>query len=107
MNLPVPIDRYFHADKRGDSESVLQAFATDAVVKDEGRTHRGCEAIEAWWRAAKDEYQHSAEPLEWSEEHGEHRVRAMVTGNFPGSPAELTFAFRLKGDRITSLEIGA
>ena len=35
------------------------------------------------------------------------RVRAKVTGQFPGSPVTLTFAFRLKGDQITTLDIGA
>lgn len=34
-------------------------------------------------------------------------VRATVTGDFPGSPAVLRFAFALSDDRITALEIGA
>lgn len=35
------------------------------------------------------------------------KVRARVAGQFQGSPATLTFAFRLKGDQITGLETGA
>jgi hypothetical protein len=35
------------------------------------------------------------------------KVRARVTGQFPGSPAMLTFVFRLEGEQITRLEIGA
>jgi hypothetical protein len=35
------------------------------------------------------------------------KVRARVTGQFPGSPATIVFAFRLKGYQITSLEISA
>ena len=107
MNLPLPVEKYFHADRGNDPEAMLQAFATDATVTDEGQTHRGCQAIEAWWRAAKADYQHFAEPLDCSGQDDEHRVRARVTGNFPGSPAVLTFAFRLHGDRIAALEIGA
>ncbi len=36
-----------------------------------------------------------------------HEVRAKVTGQFPGSPITLTFAFRMKDDRIAALEIGS
>ena len=107
MNLPLPIETYFYADRRRDSEALLQAFTPDALVRDEGQSHGGCQAIEAWWRAAKTKYQHTAEPIDCTEENGEHRVRARVTGDFPGSPAVLTFAFRLRGNRIAHLEIGA
>lgn len=33
-------------------------------------------------------------------------VRARVTGDFPGSPAVLSFAFGLSGPRIRDLRIG-
>ncbi len=107
MTLPVPIEAYFAADRRDDADGVLQVFGIDALVRDEGRTYRGCQAIEAWWRASKARYQHVAEPLDWSEERGEYRVRANVTGTFPGSPAVLTFAFRLEHGWIRQLEVGA
>ncbi|MDQ0314999.1 nuclear transport factor 2 family protein [Amorphus orientalis] len=107
MNLPQPIETYFNADSRNDAEAVLQVFLTDAIVKDEGKTHRGCQEIEAWWRAAKAQYQPVAKPLDCTNEHDEYRVRAQVTGNFPGSPAVLTFAFRLEHNWITRLEITA
>ena len=42
-----------------------------------------------------------------SETGGVVEVRTKVTGQFQGSPATLTFAFQLKGDRIKDLEIGA
>lgn len=107
MFLPPPIQAYFDADGSNDGEALVAAFEPDAVVKDEGRSHIGRHAVEAWRRAAKSKYQHVVEPLGWAEEHDVHRVRARVTGDFPGSPATLTFAFRLQGDRIASLEIGA
>ena len=64
-------------------------------------------AIEAWWREVKAKYQHVIEPLEVVEKDDVTQVRARVTGQFPGSPVTLTFAFRLKGEQITGLEIGA
>ena len=35
------------------------------------------------------------------------KVRARVTGQFQGSPATITFTFRLKEDQITGLDITA
>jgi hypothetical protein len=32
-------------------------------------------------------------------------VTSRLTGNFPGSPTNLQFIFRLEGDKIISLEI--
>lgn len=107
MKLPAPLQTYFDADKAGGDAAPLGAFAPDAVVKDEGRTHVGHHAIAAWWRAAKAQYRHTAEPCEILEEQGLTIVRARVTGRFPGSPALLTFAFLLGDGRIAALKIDA
>lgn len=107
MKLPAPIKAFFDADKGAPDAPPLAAFASDAVVEDEGRPHAGLAAIGAWWRAAKAQYRHTAEPCEIHEGPDRIIVRARVTGDFPGSPALLTFAFRLAGDRITELRIGA
>ena len=100
MNLPSPIQAYFDADESNDGEALIHAFAPDAVVDDEGQSHTGRQAIGAWWREAKAKYQPVIEPLETDEQDEAINVRARVTGQFPGSPAMLTFAFRLR--RITS-----
>jgi ketosteroid isomerase-like protein len=107
VTLPAPIQAYFDADSRGDAEALIRAFAPDAVVHDEGRSHAGREAIGAWWRAAKAKYRHVIEPLGMMERDGAAEIRAEVTGDFLGSPVTLIFAFRLQGDRIAGLEIGA
>lgn len=107
MNLHPSIKAYFDADERNESGAPLHAFAPDAVVEDEGRSHAGHEAIDAWWREVKAKYQAVAEPLEGSERGDVLEVRARVAGMFPGSPIMRTFAFRLDDDLITVLEIGA
>jgi hypothetical protein len=107
MMLPAPLRAYFDADQAGADTAPLGAFAPQATVRDEGKTHVGHDAIAAWWRAAKAQYGHTAEPLEATEDGRRTRVRARVTGDFPGSPADLTFAFRVEGGLITALEIGA
>jgi SnoaL-like domain len=107
MNLPSPIQAYFDADSCNDGAALIRAFAPDAVVNDEGQSHAGRHAIEAWWREVKAKYQHVIVPLEVVEKDDVTQVRARVSGQFPGSPATLTFAFRLKSEQITGLEIGA
>jgi ketosteroid isomerase-like protein len=107
MNLPSPIQAYFDADRTGDGETLVRAFAPDAVVEDEGHSYAGHQAIGAWWRETKEKYRTVMEPLEISEEDDVTKVIARVTGHFPGSPAMIKFAFRLNGDQITKLEITA
>ena len=107
MKLPSPIRTYFDADGKPDGAAPIGAFAADAIVEDEGKTYRGHEAIAAWWRAAKAKTEHTAEPFDIADKNGATEVRAKVSGNFPGSPADLTFAFRLKDDAIVGLRIGA
>jgi hypothetical protein len=107
MNMPFPIQTYFDADRRRDGDALIHAFAPDAVVKDEGQSHAGHQAIDAWWRCVKTKYQHVIDPLTVVDGVEVMNVRARVTGRFPGSPAMLNFAFRLKRDHITGLEISA
>lgn len=107
MNLPSPISTFFAADRTLEGPAPVSAFAADAAVTDEGRTHVGHAAIDAWWRAAKTKYRHTAEPLDLRESHGLVEVRALVRGDFPGSPAPLTFVFALSEGHIARLKIGA
>lgn len=105
MTLPSPILAYIDADRRCDGAALVAAFAPDAVVRDEGGSHAGHEAIDAWWHTAKAKYRHVIEPLEMSETDGVAKVLARVSGQFPGSPATLVFAFRIENGRIAGLEI--
>lgn len=107
MKTRSPVQAYFEADTSKDVEALVRLFAPDGVVGDEGGTHTGYHAIAAWWRDAKAKYQYVLEPLEASEDGDRTQVRARVTGQFPGSPATLTFSFELAGDQIARLEIGA
>ncbi len=107
MQLPPPIKSYFEADQSIDAAAPIASFADDARVKDEGEILIGHARIEAWWRAAKAKYKARSEPREFSQAGNLATVRAEVSGDFPGSPAMLTFWFKLAGDKITTLEIGA
>jgi len=102
--LPDPIAAYFNADTRG-AEAVARCFTPQAVVTDEGHTHAGLEAIKAWKAAAAAKYSYTSEPFSLEQKDGCHVVTSRVTGNFPGSPIDLRYRFRLERGLIASLEI--
>ena len=104
VNLPEPIAAYFDADKRG-GEAVARCFTKQAVVKDERRTHCGPEAIKAWKTAASSRYSYASEPCSVERSDGRYIVTTRLTGNFPGSPVDVRFAFRLERGKIASLEV--
>ena len=104
LSLPKPIAAYFAADS-GDGEAVSQCFTESAVVKDEGHTHKGRAAINAWKTGASAKYKYTCEPFACEAKDGKTIVTSHLVGNFPGSPVDLQFYFTLKGDKIESLEI--
>jgi len=104
LSLPKPIAAYFAAD-RGDGEAVSQCFTENAVVKDEGHTHKGRAAIKEWKTDASAKYEYTSEPFACEEKEGKTVVTSHLVGNFPGSPVDLRFFFKLEGDKIASLEI--
>ena len=104
LNLPNPIAAYFIADEV-DGESVSQCFTENAIVKDEGHTHKGRAAIKEWKTDASAKYQYTCEPLACEEKDGKTVVTCHLVGNFPGSPVDLRFFFTLEGDKIASLEV--
>ena len=104
LALPKPIAAYFAADK-ADGEAVAQCFTETAVVKDEGRTHRGRAAIKQWKTDASAKYQYTSVPCACEQTEGKFVVTSRLSGNFPGSPVNLRFFFGLEGDKVASLEI--
>jgi hypothetical protein len=105
INVPGPVATYLAADKAKDTEMLGQCFREDAIVRDEGREHRGIAAIKAWHREANAKYRYVLDPLEASASGPTVVVRARVTGDFPGSPIEPRFNFTVSDDRIISLEV--
>ena len=103
LTLPDPITAYFNADERG--ADAARYFTTHAVVKDEGRTYAGLEAIQAWKAAVSTEYSYTSVPFALEQKDGCHVVTSRVTGNFPGSPIDLRYRFRLERGLIAALEI--
>jgi len=106
IDLPAPVAVYIAAENRGDPKLLERCFAAAAVVRDEGKTIEGLAAIKRWKAETKKKYQHTVEPLALVRKGDKTVVTNRLTGNFPGSPIELQFVFKLDGDKIASLEIG-
>ena len=100
------VARYFDAANRFDAESAVACFAADAIVRDEGQTHVGTSLIRNWIAHTSEKYQPQTTVLHAREEGNQRAVRVRVTGQFPGSPAELQFTFVLRGGKIAELTIG-
>jgi len=104
LTLPDPIAAYFAADRRNGA-AVAECFARNAVVKDEGRTYTGIAEIKRWKEDSSSKYEYTSDPVFFESHDGLVVVTSHLTGNFPGSPIDLRYFFKLDGDRIVSLEI--
>jgi hypothetical protein len=104
LNLPEPINSYFTAD-RGDSEAVAQCFTDNAIVKDEGQTYNGLDAIKQWKKDSSTKYTYTSVPFACEKKDDMTIVSSRVTGNFPGSPVDLRYFFVLDGNKISHLEV--
>lgn len=105
LKLTEPLSEYFAAANAHDQDRVAACFDADAVVRDEGRDIRGREAIRAWAETTSRKYHHRTDPSAVEEVAGGTVVTARVAGDFPGSPIDLRYRFKLAGGRIAGLEI--
>ncbi|WP_073975408.1 nuclear transport factor 2 family protein [Erythrobacter donghaensis] len=105
IELPSPIAGYFAADRSDDIDAFLRCFAGDAIVIDERRTHAGHDQIREWKTKASAQYTYHAAPYATGDIDGQTIVTAHLTGDFPGSPVDLRYAFTLCAGLIARLEI--
>jgi hypothetical protein len=103
--LPERIAAYFAAEH--NPEALAHCFTAQAVVKDDGHTYTGVNEIKAFMAAASKKFSATSVPFMLERQDGLQVVRARVTGNFPGSPIDLSYRFRLERGLIASLEITA
>jgi SnoaL-like protein len=103
--LPPTLARYFAATNSHDVDGMLVLFADGAVVKDEGREHRGAVAIREWMREAIARYAFEVEPTGVAEVDDKTVVTGLVSGSFPGTPVTLRHEFTLEDEKIVHLEI--
>jgi ketosteroid isomerase-like protein len=102
IKLPAPVTAYLAADAQRDLDKLSQCFAKDATVNDEHREYQGLDSIKSWKARSAARV---VEPLRAAVTEKNVRLHARLTGDFPGSPAELDYIFVLANGKIASLDI--
>jgi uncharacterized protein (TIGR02246 family) len=103
--LPPLLAAYYQAKNQHDVDGMLAPFAEDAVVRDEGQEHHGRAAIRIWMEHTTRKYRVTIDVKQIEPVDDRLIVSGLVSGDFPGSPALLRFAFTLSGSKIARLEI--
>jgi hypothetical protein len=99
------IERYFHRAALSDTDGYFAQFHPDATVEDEGQHHHGVDAIRAW---RSEVPMVSYEVRDMQRDDRKHIARAVIAGDFPGSPVELALHFTFThGGLIQTLAIRA
>ena len=105
--LPTPIARYVDANAQLDVDGMLEPFASDAVVHDNGAVHRGLAEIRSLLEEAVVPAKAIFTPDTVRQEDGRVVVEGPAHGDFPGSPIRFTYRFTLEDGAIAALEITA
>jgi hypothetical protein len=103
--LPTPIAAYVEANAQLDVDGMLEPFAADAVVHDNGAVHHGLAEIRTLLEEAVVPAKAIFTPDTVRHETGQVVVEGPAHGDFPGSPIRFTYRFTLENDAITVLEI--
>jgi hypothetical protein len=107
IRLPEPIDSYFRYTASGDLKEAAATFAPEATIVDEGEdaTVVGREPIHQWMLETAAKHATTLEVVGTDERDGEVVLAALVSGGFPGSPAEFRYRFVLGDGLIDRLVI--
>ncbi|VVM52653.1 nuclear transport factor 2 family protein [Pseudomonas fluorescens] len=104
--LAPAIVAYIDAANARDTSRVASFFAEDANVFDEGQHQVGPHAIAQWMQDTGQRYQPRVEVLDVQQRTGKVLVHGLISGTFPGSPAQLRYTFRLNEQgKIARLDI--
>ncbi|MBL8645077.1 MAG: nuclear transport factor 2 family protein [Rhodospirillaceae bacterium] len=103
--LSEPIASYFAAANAREPDRVAACFADNATVRDEGRDIHGRAGVRAWAEETGRKYRFRAEVTGTEQSNEETVVTAHLTGDFPGSPIDLRYRFKVARGLIQRLEI--
>lgn len=104
--LPAVVRSYLAAHAARDADTAVRAFAADAVVTDEGRTHRGTDEVLEFLRSAGGQFTYTTELIGAERIDDAHWVATnRLEGDFPGGVAELRYRFTVVDDLVTELVI--
>ena len=104
--LPAVIDRYVVAHNAKNVDTAIASFTTDAVVTDNGLTHRRLQNIKAWLGTSSTEWTYTSTPTVFRKTDDAHYVVVQhVVGDFPGGVVDLRYRFTMAGDLVAELVI--
>ena len=103
--LPKPIADYVGANAQLDLDGMLQPFAADAVLSDNGRRHEGHAELRTLFEDEVIVVKAIFTPETVRHEDGQVVLEGPAHGDFKGSPIRFTYRFTLENDAITALEI--
>ena len=106
LDLPEPLSEYFAAANTDDAGRIAACFTEDATVHDEKHDFVGRAAIRQWAADARSKYSFQSEPFQTEGDADRPVITAHVTGDFPGSPVDLTYRFVIIDGAIAALSIG-
>ena len=104
-DLPDAVQGYVTAHTARDTDTALAAYTSDAVVTDDGSTHRGTEEIRRWLERSSTEYTFTTELTGAQRVDDQWVAVSHLEGDFPGGVVDLRYRFTLRGDRIAALTI--
>jgi hypothetical protein len=80
-------------------------FSENASVFDEGKIYTGKEEIRQWNEKSNNEYKTLFDVKDFSMKDNMTVLKINISGSFDGSPAMLSFQFRIENGLITALAI--
>jgi hypothetical protein len=107
LELPSPIADYVAANARLDLDGMINPFAADAVLLDNGKRFAGHAEIRGLLKEMVVGLKAIFAPDTIREEDGRVVVEGPAQGDFPGSPIRFTYRFDLEDDAIKAVEITA
>lgn len=105
LTLPKPIADYVQANAQLDVDGMLQHFAVDAVLLDNGKRFEGHADLRTLFEDEVIAVEAIFTPDAVRLENDQVVVEGPAHGNFPGSPLRFTYGFTLENDLIKALEI--
>lgn len=96
--LPAAVHGFVDGWQGRDADRVEALFTEDAVVTDEGHTHRGRKEIRGWIDGSINLFSTTLTFLRAREVDGMTGASYRLEGDFPGGTVDLEYQFRLDDD---------
>ena len=105
MKLPNVISALIEAQNKLDADVYANCFTENAVVFDEGKTHKGRTAIRKWINEANKKYHTIMKPKSLEQSGDIVVLSTEIAGTFPGSSIILQYHFELENQLIRELKV--